>query len=127
MPIRKNLWKSKQARTEATANLLVQIKQHGPGIASNNRDLLAALYYVDRPEFTRIRHALVEAGSSHEAVMYFAGVVLHPVDCACWRCISRLQVQILRHHARMQAKIDMEQAKALHVGAGRGGTADPQL
>jgi hypothetical protein len=108
------LWRNLAARNDAVGQLLKQAETDGAGCVLNNKELIAALYSTDRTEFARVRRILIEAGATYEAVMTAAGAKPHDADCACWRCIGRLHMNVVRRNARRT--VDTAILKAIGKG-----------
>jgi hypothetical protein len=76
--------------------LLLAIVWHGPhAVALDHRESLRRCYREDWSAWLQIRSYLQENGMPLHEIMDCV-VDQHPDECACWRCVLRLHVEIIR-------------------------------
>jgi hypothetical protein len=78
--------------------VLIAILVHGPEAAFDHVRVLRYFYRYDKLAFQEIAICLRANGMEQHEVLDIV-IDQHPADCACWRCLLRTHVDILKTRA----------------------------
>jgi hypothetical protein len=88
-------------------SLMFSIGVWGPQIIHEHLEFLRDLYRNERTTYMELQGCLEANGMSRDDVWKLANVD-HPEACACWTCIGRLQLRIMRHRAEVAVRLRKE-------------------
>lgn len=92
--------------------LLLAIGIYGPSVIYQHVRDLTDLYHNERTSFMEVQAYLEERGMSRDDVWRLVNATKHPDDCACWTCVGRLQLQIIRSRAEREVAAEQTSMEA---------------